>query len=177
MNIHEHQAKEIFKKFGINVPNGIPIYKLNEIDEKIKKLKTKKIVLKAQIHAGGRGKAGGIKVIEGIKDLKKQAEALLGKKLITPQTGSQGREVKRLYLEETCNIKKEFYLSCVVDRASSKITFISSAEGGVDIEEVAKINPDKITTVKIASFEIINKKDIEKILYPFNLPEKSKKKS
>ena len=177
MNIHEHQAKEIFKKFGIDVPNGVPIYQLNEIEEKFKKLKTKKIVLKAQIHAGGRGKAGGIKVIDGIKDLKVQAKVLLGKKLITPQTGSQGKEVKRLYLEETCNIKKEFYLSCVVDRASSKITFISSAEGGVDIEEVAKKNPDKITTVKIDSFEIINKKDIEKIIYPFNLSEKPKKKA
>ena len=88
MNIHEHQAKEIFKKFGIDVPNGVPIYQLNEIEEKFKKLKTKKIVLKAQIHAGGRGKAGGIKLIDGIKDLKIQAKVLLGKKLITPQTGS-----------------------------------------------------------------------------------------
>ena len=158
MNIHEHQAKEIFRKFGINVPNGVPILKLSEIDQKFTTLKTKKIILKAQIHAGGRGKAGGIKIIDSIKDLKIEANNLLGKKLITPQTSSQGREVKRLYLEETCNIKKEFYLSCLIDRASSKIAFISSAEGGMDIEEVAIKNPDKITTVKVSYSNLISEK-------------------
>ncbi|MBA1337764.1 MAG: succinyl-CoA synthetase beta subunit [Pelagibacterales bacterium] len=175
MNIHEHQAKEIFRKFGIDVPNGIAIFKLSEIEKKFKELKTKKIVLKAQIHAGGRGKAGGIKIIDGLDDLKIQAKSLLGKKLVTPQTGAQGREVKRLYLEETCDIKKEFYLSCLVDRASSKIAFISSKEGGMDIEDIAKKKPEKITTVKISLSNLINDEDIKKIIHPFDLPEKSKK--
>ena len=149
MNIHEHQAKEILKKFGIKIPNGIAIFSLEEIDKKFKIFKTNKIVLKAQIHAGGRGKAGGIKIVNNFDELKKEARDLFGKKLITHQTGPQGREVKRLYLEETCNIKKEFYLSCLVDRSSSKIAFISSTEGGVDIESVAKNEPKKITTVKL----------------------------
>ena len=125
MNIHEHQAKEILKKFGINVPNGIVVFSLEEIEQKFKILKTNKIALKAQIHAGGRGKAGGIKIVNNINELKKQAKSLFGKKLVTHQTGPQGKEVKRLYLEETCNIEKEFYLSCLVDRSSSKIAFIS----------------------------------------------------
>ena len=137
MNIHEHQAKDILKKFGAPVPIGVPIFALNEIDEKVKIIKTNKIVLKAQIHAGGRGKAGGVKVVDNIDKLKAEAKILLGKVLITHQTGPQGREVKRLYIEEASEISKEFYLSCLVDRASSKIAFISSAEGGMDIEEVA----------------------------------------
>ena len=133
MNIHEYQAKEILKQFGVPVPKGSLILSIKDIEEKFKTLKKNKIILKAQIHAGGRGKAGGIKVVDNIDDLKKQAKLLLGKKLITPQTGPDGKEVKRLYIEESCNISKEFYLSCLVDRASSKIAFISSAEGGVDI--------------------------------------------
>jgi succinyl-CoA synthetase beta subunit len=177
MNIHEHQAKEILKEFGIKVPNGVLILKLSEIDQKFKILKTKKVVIKAQIHAGGRGKAGGIKIINSIKDLKLEAKNLLGKKLVTPQTNSEGKEVKRLYLEETCDIKKEFYLSCLVDRTSSKIAFISSAEGGMDIEEVATKNPDKITTVKVSFSSSISEKDIKKIIQPFNLPKKSQKEA
>ena len=177
MNIHEHQAKEILKKFDIKIPNGIVIFSLDEIDEKIKFLKTKKIVLKAQIHAGGRGKAGGIIVASGIDQLKKEAKNLFGKKLITKQTGQQGREVKRIYLEETCDISREFYLSCLVDRSSSTIAFISSAEGGMDIEEVAKNNPEKIITTKLNLSESVNKEDVEKIIRPFKLSEKSKKQS
>ena len=102
MNIHEYQAKEIFKKFGINVQNGVVIFSLNEINQNFRKLNTSKIALKAQIHAGGRGKAGGIKIVNNIDELKIQAKNLFGKKLITHQTGPQGKEVKRLYLEETC---------------------------------------------------------------------------
>ena len=177
MNIHEHQAKEIFKKFGIKVPNGFAIFSLGEIEKNFKILKTSKIVLKAQIHAGGRGKSGGIKIVNGIKKLTEEAKKLFGKKLITHQTGPEGREVKRLYIEETCDIAKEFYLSCVVDRSSSKIAFISSAEGGVDIEEVAKYNPEKITTIKIKLSETISEKDIEKIITPFALSEKLKKQA
>jgi len=177
MNIHEHQAKEIFKKFGIKVPNGFAIFSLNEIEQNFKKLKTDKIVLKAQIHAGGRGKAGGIKIVDNIDQLKEQAKNLFGKKLITPQTGSQGREIKRLYLEEICNIAKEFYLSCLVDRSSSKIAFISSTEGGVNIEDAAKNNPKKVITTKINLSKSVDEKDIEKIIQPFSLSEKTKKQA
>ena len=174
MNIHEYQAKAIFRKFGIKVPNGVPIFSLSELDKKFLILKTKKVVLKAQIHAGGRGKAGGIKIVSNIEELKNEAKNLLGKKLTTQQTGPEGREVKRLYLEETCDILKEFYLSCLVDRSSAKIAFISSAEGGVNIEEVANNTPKKIVTVKLNSLGRVKEKDIEKILRPFALPKKLK---
>jgi succinyl-CoA synthetase beta subunit len=170
MNIHEHQAKDILKKFGAPVPNGVPIFSLSEIDEKIKKIKTSKIVLKAQIHAGGRGKAGGVKVVENIEQLKQEAKILLGKVLVTHQTGPQGREVKRLYIEEASDIQKEFYLSCLVDRASSKIAFISSAEGGMDIEEVASKTPDKIITTRVSLANGLSKDDIKQILKPYQLP-------
>ena len=172
MNIHEYQAKEILRKFGARTPNGVVIFSLNEIDEKFKKLKTKKIVLKAQIHAGGRGKAGGIKIVNDINELKKEAKNLLGKKLITPQTGPDGKIVKRLYIEETSNIKKEFYLSCLIDRSSSKIAFISSSEGGMDIEKISKDNPEKIVTVKVGLSKSIKENEIKKIIKPFNLSEK-----
>ena len=147
MNIHEYQAKKILKKMGAPVPNGVEILNLNEIKEKIKNLNSKNLVLKAQIHAGGRGKAGGIKLINNIDDLIIEAKKMFGKILFTHQTGASGRKVKRLYIEEVHKIKKEFYLSCLVDRSSSKIAFISSAEGGMNIEEVAKKNPHKICTV------------------------------
>ena len=149
MNIHEHQAKELLRKYGISVPNGVFAFTVNELLEKVKKLNTKKFVLKAQIHAGGRGKAGGVKILNTIEELEKSANELLGKKLITHQTGPEGKEVKRLYVEESSEIKKEFYLSCLVDRKSSKIAFISSDQGGMDIEDVAKNNPRKIVTTKV----------------------------
>ena len=164
MNIHEHQAKEILRKFNIKVPNGIVIYSEEEIDKKFKILNTNKVVLKAQIHAGGRGKAGGIKILSGIDELKKEAKNLFGKKLITHQTGPNGREIKRLYIEETCKILKEFYLSCLIDRANSSIAFISSDQGGINIEDVAKKNPEKIITVKVGFSESVSENDIKKIL-------------
>ena len=149
MNIHEYQAKQLLKKFRIPVPNGIFGFSVDELLDKIKSLNAEKYVLKAQIHAGGRGKAGGVKVVNNIDELKKEAKNLLGKVLITHQTGHQGKEVKRLYVEEASNIDKEFYLSCLVDRSSSKIAFISSDQGGMDIEEVAKNSPNKIVTTKV----------------------------
>ena len=167
MNIHEHQAKEILRKFNIKVPNGIVIYSEEEIDKKFKILNTNKVVLKAQIHAGGRGKAGGIKILSGIDELKKEAKNLFGKKLITHQTGPNGREIKRLYIEETCKILKEFYLSCLIDRANSSIAFISSDQGGINIEDVAKKNPEKIITVKVGFSESVSENDIKKILGVF----------
>ena len=149
MNIHEHQAKEILKKFGAKVPNGVPVFSLDEIEEKAKLIKSEKMVVKAQIHSGGRGKAGGIKLVNSVEELKNEAKKLFGKKIITPQTGPKGKEIKRLYLEEIFEIKKEFYLSCLIDRASSKIAFISCAEGGMDIEEIAHKSPEKIITIKL----------------------------
>ena len=148
MNIHEHQAKDILREFGAPVSDGVVINNLDEIDQKISKLKSKKFVLKAQIHAGGRGKAGGVKLIKDLGELKSEAKKMMGKILITHQTGPAGKEVKRLYIEEASEISREFYLSCLVDRETSKIAFISSTEGGMDIEEVAKKNPEKIITNK-----------------------------
>ena len=177
MNIHEHQAKEILKKYGIIVPNGVAIFSVEEIDENFKKLNTSRIVLKAQIHAGGRGKAGGIKIVNNIQELKEQAKDLFGKKLVTHQTGAEGRKVQRLYIEETCNIEKEFYLSCLIDRSSSQIAFISSSEGGVDIEKVAKDHPQKITTVKMNLSSEVNKEKVQKIIQPFLLSEKLQKQA
>jgi len=175
MNIHEHQAKEILKKFGAKTPKGIAILDINEIEEKIKSFSSDAFVLKAQIHAGGRGKAGGIKIIKNKDELIREANAMFGKTLITHQTGPLGKQVKRLYLEETCNIKKEFYLSCLVDRKSSKIAFISSTEGGTDIEKVAKDYPTKITTIKINLGKIVSDNDIARIIEKFSLNEKNKK--
>ena len=177
MNIHEYQAKEILKEFGAPVPKGIPIFSLEEIKNKIKDLNSKNLIVKAQIHAGGRGKAGGIKLVKNYEELFKEAKNLLGKKLITHQTGPAGRMVKRLYIEEVSSIEKEFYLSCVIDRSASKIAFISSSEGGVDIEEVAKKNPKKIVTTKLELNKNIKNDDIKKILQPFALPEKEKKRA
>ena len=169
MNIHEHQAKKILKKYGAVVPEGIFGLTVDELIEKAKSLKTKRYVLKAQIHAGGRGKAGGVKILNNLEELKTAANELLGKILITHQTGPEGREVKRLYVEESSNIDKEFYLSCLVDRASSKIAFISSDQGGMDIEEVAKKNPQKIVTTKVEISDEISENDCEKIIKIFNL--------
>jgi len=173
MNIHEHQAKQILKKYGAAVPNGVFGFSSEEIVEKAKKLNTEKYVLKAQIHAGGRGKAGGVKILDNIQDLTSASKEMLGKVLITHQTGSAGKEVKRLYVEESSNIKKEFYLSCLVDRASSKIAFISSDQGGMDIEEVAKSNPEKIITTKVDLIDEIKEEDCKKIIKIFNLDEKT----
>ena len=169
MNVHEHQAKEILKKYGIATPNGVFGFTVEDVVEKSKKLNTKKYVLKAQIHAGGRGKAGGIKILDNINDLTKASKEMLGKILVTNQTGPSGKEVKRLYVEESSKIKKEFYLSCLVDRVSSKIAFISSDKGGMDIEEVAKYDPEKIVTTKVDFLKEISEEDCKKIIKIFNL--------
>jgi len=177
MNIHEHQAKEILKEYGAPVSNGIVIYSTNEIKKKILELKSRAFVLKAQIHAGGRGKAGGIKLVKTISDLEKEAEIMMGKTLITHQTGPEGKEVKRIYIEEASEISKEFYLSCLVDRKSSKIAFISSTEGGMDIEKVASETPDKIITIRVDFKNELEKEEIEEIIFPFNFSEDQKKQA
>jgi succinyl-CoA synthetase beta subunit len=176
MNIHEHQAKEILKEFGAPISNGVVIHSIDEINKKISQLKSKEFVLKAQIHAGGRGKAGGVKLIKNVSDLQEEAKQMMGKVLITHQTGPEGKKVKRLYIEEASDIQKEFYLSCLIDRESSTIVFISSTEGGMDIEKVASETPKKIITNKI---ELKNngpsEKEIENIISIFKFNEEQKK--
>ena len=174
MNIHEHQAKQILKEFGATVPEGVVGFTVEELLEKCKSLKTDKFVLKAQIHAGGRGKAGGVKILDNLEELRKSAKELLGKKLVTHQTGPEGREVKRLYVEVSSKIEKEFYLSCLVDRASAKIVFISSDQGGMDIEEVAIKSPNKISTTKVELKDEISNDQCEEIIKIFNLDGSSK---
>ena len=174
MNIHEYQAKNLLKEFGATVPEGFVIYNTEELTKKIKTLKTKNFVIKAQIHAGGRGKAGGIKLVKNSKDLIKESSNMLGKNLITPQTGTQGKKVKKLYIEEASEIQKEFYLSCLVDRACSKIAFISSTEGGMEIEKIAKKNPKKIITTKFDLTEEIGDQDFENIIKVFKLDQEQR---
>jgi succinyl-CoA synthetase beta subunit len=168
MNIHEYQAKKILKDYGAPVSNGVVIFSIKELNDKAKLLKSKEFVVKAQIHAGGRGKAGGVKLVKNLEELNKVANEIFGKILVTHQTGPEGKEVKRLYIEEASDISKEFYLSCLVDRDSSKIAFISSTEGGMDIEKVAADTPQKIITTKIDMTESVRVEDIEKILKIFN---------
>jgi succinyl-CoA synthetase beta subunit len=147
MKIHEYQGKEILAKFGVPVPRGIPAYTVQEAVEAAQKLGGPVWVVKAQIHAGGRGKGGGVKVAKSIEDVKKLAGEILGMQLKTHQTGPEGQKVRRLYIEDGADINKEYYVSAVTDRATQKIAFIASSEGGMDIEEVAHSTPEKIITV------------------------------
>ena len=173
MNIHEHQAKQILKEFGAPITNGVVVFSVDEIEEKIKSLTSNKIVIKAQIHAGGRGKAGGVKLIDKSQALI-EGKKMFGKVLVTPQTGPEGKKVKRVYFQEAYDIDKEFYLSCLIDRESSKIAFISSTEGGVDIESVAKNNPEKVVTTKIDIKNSLSIDDIENITKIFSFDQKQK---
>ena len=176
MNIHEHQAKKILKEFGAPVSDGVVIKSVKEIPEKIKHLKSEQFVLKAQIHAGGRGKAGGVKLVKDFNELEKEAKKMMGKILVTHQTGPEGKEGNRLYIEEASEILKEFYLSCLIDRETSKIAFISSTEGGMDIEKVASETPNKIVTTKVDfRAEGPTQEEIQKIISTFKLNEKQKK--
>ena len=177
MNIHEHQAKEILKSFNAPVSQGVVIMSKQEIKNKISNLNGEEFVVKAQIHAGGRGKAGGIKIVKGLLNLEKAISSMFGKILVTHQTGPEGKEVKRVYVEEASNIKKELYLSCLVDRETSKIAFISSTEGGMDIERIAKQNPEKIITTRVNLNEKINIEEIKKIIEPYNLNASQKKEA
>lgn len=149
MKIHEYQGKEILRQFGVPVPRGIAAFTVQEAVEAAQKLGGPVWVVKAQIHAGGRGKGGGVKVAKTLDDVKKLAEQILGMQLVTHQTGPEGQKVRRLYIEEGADIQKEYYLSVVTDRASQKVAFIASSEGGMDIEEVAHVTPEKIVKVFI----------------------------
>ncbi|MEE1132453.1 MAG: ADP-forming succinate--CoA ligase subunit beta [Caryophanon sp.] len=147
MNIHEYQGKEVLRQYGVAVPNGFVAFSPDEAVKVAKELNSAITVVKAQIHAGGRGKAGGVKIAKNLDDVRTYAKELLGKVLVTHQTGPEGKEVKRIYVEEGCpNIAKEYYISLVVDRATSRVTVMGSAEGGMDIEEVAAATPEKIFT-------------------------------
>jgi succinyl-CoA synthetase beta subunit len=149
MNIHEYQAKELLRGFGLPVPRGYPAFAVDEAVKAAQQLGGPVWVVKAQIHAGGRGKAGGVKVVKSIDDVRKEAQRILGSTLVTHQTGPHGKKVNRLYIEEGSVIDREFYLSMLVDRESSRIAFVVSTEGGMDIEEVARTQPDKILTFTI----------------------------
>jgi succinyl-CoA synthetase beta subunit len=149
LDIHEHQAKELLRRYEIPTPLGHVAFTLDEAADAAKKLPGPIYVVKAQIHAGGRGKAGGVKVVKDLDGVKEAAESILGKKLVTHQTGSEGKLVQRLYIEDGCNIDSEYYFSMVVDRVTSRVSVIVSTEGGMDIEQVAKDNPDKILSFNI----------------------------
>ena len=149
MNIHEYQAKAVLKEFGVPVPRGIPAFTVDEAVKAANELGGPVWVVKAQIHAGGRGKAGGVKVVKSIDDVKTEATRILGSTLVTHQTGPKGKQVNRLYIEEGSAIDKEFYVSALVDRETSRVAFVVSTEGGMDIEQVAHDTPEKIVTFSV----------------------------
>ncbi len=149
MNIHEYQAKAVLREFGVPVPRGIAAFSVEEAEKAAKDLGGPVWVVKAQIHAGGRGKAGGVKVVKSIEEVKREAARLLGSTLVTHQTGPHGKEVRRLYIEEGSAIDREYYLSALVDRATSRVAFVASTEGGMEIEEVAHTHPEKILSFSI----------------------------
>ena len=169
MNIHEHQAKELFDGYDIPVSTGSVAYEKSQINEAVGKVKGPIWVVKAQIHAGGRGKGGGVKVVSSKEEAVNEAEKMFGMNLITPQTGPAGKEVKRIYIENGSDIKKELYLSCLLDRATSKVAFIVSKMGGMDIEAVAKDTPENITTVQIEPSIGVTEKDVNTISKAFEL--------
>ena len=169
MNIHEHQAKELFDGYDIPVSKGSVAYEKSQINEAVGKVKGPIWVVKAQIHAGGRGKGGGVKVVSSKEEAVNEAEKMFGMTLITPQTGPAGKEVKRIYIENGSDIKKELYLSCLLDRATSKVAFIVSKMGGMDIEAVAKDTPENITTVQIEPSIGVTEKDVNTISKAFEL--------
>src|SRR5215212_8615371 len=149
MNIHEYQAKAVLRAFGVPTPRGLAAFTPDEAVKAARELATPVVVVKAQIHAGGRGKAGGVKVVKSIEDVQKEAARLLGSALVTHQTGQKGKQVNRLYIEDGSAIEKEFYLSMLVDRESSRVAIVASTEGGMDIEKVAHDTPEKIVTITV----------------------------
>jgi succinyl-CoA synthetase beta subunit len=149
MNIHEYQAKAVLREFGLPVPRGIAAFTVAEAEKAASDVGGPVLVVKAQIHAGGRGKAGGVKVVKSIAEVKREAGRLLGSTLVTHQTGPHGKQVRRLYIEEGSNIDREYYLSALIDRATSRVAFVASTEGGMDIEEVARTSPEKIVSFSI----------------------------
>ena len=172
MNIHEYQGKEILRKYGVAVPKGSVAFSPDEAVKVAKELGSNVTVVKAQIHAGGRGKAGGVKIAKNLEEVRSYAKELLGKILVTHQTGPEGKEVKRLYIEEGSDIKKEYYLSLVLDRATSRVTMMGSEEGGMDIEEVAASNPEKIFKEIIDPVTGLMPYQARRMAFAMNIPAK-----
>ncbi|HEY4623040.1 MAG TPA: ADP-forming succinate--CoA ligase subunit beta, partial [Solibacillus sp.] len=172
MNIHEYQGKEILRKYGVAVPKGSVAFSPDEAVKVAKELGANVTVVKAQIHAGGRGKAGGVKIAKNLEEVRSYAKELLGKILVTHQTGPEGKEVKRLYIEEGSDIKKEYYLSLVLDRATSRVVMMGSEEGGMDIEEVAESNPEKIFKEVIDPVTGLNAFQARRMAFNMNIPSK-----
>jgi succinyl-CoA synthetase beta subunit len=170
MNIHEYQGKEILRKYGVAVPNGKVAFTVEEAVEAAKELGTQVCVVKAQIHAGGRGKAGGVKVAKNLDEVRTYASEILGKTLITHQTGPEGKEVKRLLIEEGCDIKKEYYIGLVLDRATSRVVLMASEEGGTEIEEVAEQTPEKIFKEVIDPVVGLTGYQARRIAFNINIP-------
>ncbi len=170
MNIHEYQGKEVLRQYGVSVPNGKVAFTVDEAVEAAKQLGTSVVVVKAQIHAGGRGKAGGVKVAKNLEEVRTYAQQILGKVLVTHQTGPEGKEVKRLLIEEGCDIKKEYYVGVVVDRATGRVVMMASEEGGTEIEEVAEHSPEKIFKEVIDPAVGLQTFQARKLAYAINIP-------
>lgn len=173
MNIHEYQGKEIFRSMSVAVPEGRVAFTAEEAVEKAKELDTEIYVVKAQIHAGGRGKAGGVKIAKSLSEVETYANELLGKQLVTHQTGPEGKEVKRLYIEQGCDIQKEYYVGFVIDRATDRITLMASEEGGTEIEEVAAKTPEKIFKETIDPVVGLSPYQARRIAFNINIPKES----
>jgi succinyl-CoA synthetase beta subunit len=170
MNIHEYQGKEILRNYGVSVPNGKVAFTADEAVEAAKTLNSSVYVVKAQIHAGGRGKAGGVKIAKSLDEVRTYAEELIGKTLVTHQTGPEGKEVKRLLIEEGCDIKKEYYVGLVLDRATSQVVLMASEEGGTEIEEVAEATPEKIFKEYIDPVVGLTGFQARRIAFNINIP-------
>jgi succinyl-CoA synthetase beta subunit len=170
MNIHEYQGKEILRNYGVSVPNGKVAFTADEAVEAAKTLNSSVYVVKAQIHAGGRGKAGGVKIAKNLDEVRTYAEELIGKTLVTHQTGPEGKEVKRLLIEEGCDIKKEYYVGLVLDRATSQVVLMASEEGGTEIEEVAEATPEKIFKEYIDPVVGLTGFQARRIAFNINIP-------
>ena len=170
MNVHEYQGKEILRKYGVKVPNGKVAFTVDEAVEAAKELGSSVVVVKAQIHAGGRGKAGGVKVAKNLDEVRTYASEILGKTLVTHQTGPEGKEVKRLLIEEGCDIKKEYYVGLVLDRATSRVVLMASEEGGTEIEEVAEATPEKIFKEEIDPVVGLMPYQARRIAFNINIP-------
>lgn len=170
MNIHEYQGKQVLKQFGVAVPEGKVAFTPDEAVAAAKELGTSVVVVKAQIHAGGRGKAGGVKIAKNLDEVRTYAEELLGKVLVTHQTGPEGKEIKRLLIEQGCDIKKEYYVGVVVDRSTERVVMMASEEGGTEIEEVAEATPEKIFKEVIDPAVGLMPFQARKLAYAINIP-------
>ena len=170
MNVHEYQGKEILRKYGVTTPRGIACFSVDEAVAAAEKLGGSVWVVKAQIHAGGRGKGGGVKVATSMEKLREYADEILGMQLITPQTGAEGKEVKRLYIEEGADIADELYIGALVDRETQKVVLMCSSEGGMDIEEVAEHSPEKIINIYVDPTEGLNRAEAEDVCAKIGIP-------